>query len=305
MIADDNATTSQSMAAVTRDEFLVQFMAELQNSPLEFLSITEGQQVPCPASQSTFRTEVFSQMSVNLTSITLQEIQELERGFVKAYNGLAFQMCDSLFRQVVAVELHIAPTPGANNSTVGRRLQEVLLDASNGNNSNYNTSRNREEVVPTLFAATGSCRNCLVTTDGQFNLFDDAFQSRRNLLEKNDDVTNKFVPPARNLQLVNGDGTCVCPMDQRPVIGQGPAAEMFSAVLTLEYNRLAEQGIVPSVTTTPDNIVEGQQVTFNGQQIEFKTIVMADIGLDPDTLSGTAKRILENAFAATYNGNCA
>jgi hypothetical protein len=50
--------------------------------------------------------------------------------------------------------------------------------------------------------------------------------------------------------------------------------------------------------------VEGQQVTCIGQQIEFKTVVVANIGLDPDTLSDTEKITIENAFVEAYNGKC-
>jgi hypothetical protein len=304
----DNDTSHQQVEAVTKDEFIVEFMTELQqhaSSPPALVSLIEGQQVMCPSIQSTFQTQVFSQLTVDLTSITLQEVRELEQGFVEAYNDLAFQSCDYWFRQVVAVELHI----GSNATTnAGRRLQDVLSGNVNSSilgNIDY-TSPNRTEMVPTLFDVTGSCRNCPVTDNGQFYLFDDTltFQNGRNLLENIGVETTLLIPQGRKLQLVNENGTCVCPAGQEPMIGRGPNTELFSSALILEYNQLEEQGILTSTTTPADNVVEGHQVACNGQQVEFKTTLMAYFDLDPNTLSDVETLALEDIFARTYNGKC-
>jgi hypothetical protein len=272
-------------------------------------NIEELQEFPCSDDLRLFESLVFSQLTVNLTLITLKEIQELEQGFLQAYNSLAFQTCDPWFRQLVGVELRIAPPPGTNGainaSTAGHRLQDVLPFF--GNTSNHNASLSNEEIVPTLFAATVSCAECPVTSDGQFYLFDDSssIQSQRNLLVKKRSKAPRMVAPQeRNLQLVNVDGTCVCPSGQAPTLGQGPTADAFTTALTLEYKSLAEQGIVTSVITPANNVREGHQVTCSGQQMEFKTIVKMDIGRDLNALSNEQKHAIESVFAETYNGKC-
>ena len=170
-----------------KDLFLGSYSTSIQNlqevgaievveSPTD---LQEGQNVECGNTTQKFESLVFSDMRVNLTSLTVSETLQLEQGFKTAYNQLAFQICDGLFRQVELVELRLAPTEYEDDSanaeegnSVGRRLQDILqssmptyMNATNTSddtlplysNGTINTTAaisiedRRSSVVPVLF----------------------------------------------------------------------------------------------------------------------------------------------------------
>ena len=153
--------------------------------------LEEAKKVQCGATLQNFTTEVFSDLRVNTTSLTREEVRLLEQAFADTYNRVAYQTCDGLFRTISNVELRVAPVGGRPS----RRLQEVNstvnaqyslsnstfnntinVNSTTANNYNYTTGGTEDgrhsEIVPTLFAVVGECRECPVTQAGTFNLFD-------------------------------------------------------------------------------------------------------------------------------------
>ena len=252
---DDNSTSSINPTQVHEEIFLAMYNAELlgNGERLEVvesaLDIGEGQEVNCSGTQTRFESIVHSDIQVNLTSLTVQEAKKLEDAFKESYNLISYQTCDGHFRQVLGVELRIAPSAGFEDggSIGGRRLQDILeastalptpspniTDATNAtsflfgdtNSTNSTTITSavyldRRSVVPTLFKVVGECRNCPVTESGGFNLFDDGFRRRSlgaKLLDFRDwlDTTTSIINHDRSLQLAGSrqasfaDQTLVC-----------------------------------------------------------------------------------------------
>ena len=153
-------------------------------------NLQEGQNIECSNDIKKFEFLVFSDMRVNLTSLTVSEVQELETVFKSAYNRyvlhsllwkvvsntitpfrlthatcpfsrLAFQSCDGLFRQVEEVELRLAPTEYLDDSinleeknSAGRRLQEILRSLPANSNNYTNTTNTTDGILPFYINAT-------------------------------------------------------------------------------------------------------------------------------------------------------
>jgi len=97
-------------------------------------TIEEGQQVDCgSASQTAFESTIYSGLTVNLSSVTLEEASDIERVFLETYNRLAFTTCDGYFRNVANAELRVAPSDVNDDfqslpGSVGRRLHDVIAN---------------------------------------------------------------------------------------------------------------------------------------------------------------------------------
>ncbi|CAB9511189.1 expressed unknown protein [Seminavis robusta] len=150
-------------------------------------AIVEGQIVDCEPTQEEFRSEIFSDLQVNLTSLTVEEVTLLEEAFRDVYNNMAFFSCDTYFRALEEVQLRIGQP---EKIFPNRRLEEASNYTSFDNFTNTTNTTLAENstyavqtyVGNTLFSVTGSCRNCPVSDAGYFNIFDDAFR-RRSLEE--------------------------------------------------------------------------------------------------------------------------
>lgn len=243
-------------------------------------SLEEGQSVECSPDMQQFQTLVYSDMMVNLASLTPEESLKIEMSFKNAYNQLAFQTCDGLFRQVQQVELQRAPTNGNGGS--GRQLVEFFLPeatmngtlGSNNTSSSFPNSTNATvpptaagesdegNIVPVLFAVTGSCRGCPVTSGGAFNLFDDVFRRR----DRRSLSARREVPAFTSDSVNTNKNVCVCPAGEDPTLQDGPVAEDFETDLFDAIRKLEQSGESTSIQVPAENLVEGQvsEWTFSG-----------------------------------------
>ena len=76
-------------------------------------------------------------------------------------------------------------------------------------------------------------------------------------------------------------------------------AYYLSQIKKLE--ELTEEGVLVSVATTADNVVEGQEVVCSPEIQDFQSAAYTDLGVDPASLSPYEKALLENAFRDAYN----
>jgi hypothetical protein len=130
--------------------------------------VMEGQDVEeCSSNVQTFRTEVFTDLTMNLTTLKPEEIDSLEDIFMTSYDQLSYQVCDSFFCLVANATLSVGQT---NNIFPNWRLQEGTAD-----DSATVTSMGTSDIGATVFTVTGQCRNCLQNGPGTFGLFDDTF----------------------------------------------------------------------------------------------------------------------------------
>ncbi|CAB9518161.1 Hemolysin-type calcium-binding repeat (2 copies) [Seminavis robusta] len=219
-------------------------------------SLEEGQQVPCLGASSTFGSQVFSDLQVDLLTITLQEAQRLEQAFADAYNRLVFETCDGNFRSIQAVELRIAPAAG--NDLAGRRLQDVLNDfrdtlttgndvvntdqeelfLNNNTAGNTNTSNTTEiRLSPSQNTTNATAHNNQTQDDRGSNTIAyfqvtgrcrncpvteaggfSLFDDAFRRRERRLDHDSVFPPPPRRLQ--EALDVCLCPQGKEP--GQEP-----------------------------------------------------------------------------------
>lgn len=253
--------------------------------------LAEGEEVECNATQQLFTTEVFSDLRLNLSSLTREETRLLEKTFQRTYNNLAFSICDGNFRAVDSVKLRIGQ-PGLVFGP--RRLQEGNFTVSFGNTSVDNITatavplKDRHTTTSTIFSITGSCRNCQVSQSGTFNLFDDTF--RRSLVQTQRQQTFQSLPD-----------TCICPVGIGPGPGQGPSVLQFETDFIGNLETLSEEGTTTSVETTATGVTEAAKVTCTPEVQEFSSATFADIGLDPSDLSPEEKSALEASYRNAYN----
>ncbi|CAB9504888.1 expressed unknown protein [Seminavis robusta] len=271
----DNTTDSQQTSvAITREDFLLEYNTELQEQQQEAEeegaagdaggstivvvesvdSLTEGQKVQCGQVTGSFTSEVFSDLRLNISSITQEEVRLLEQSFRESYNDVSFQTCDNLFRQVVDVELRVAPITGApaSNATRGRRLQDVIAETSPPRNSTDDISfgacdeffrvvvdvglliskstnatdagnAGAQGTTTAVFQVTGRCRNCPVTDTGSFGLFDDAIRRRRTLV----DVRRSFPRHHFRRKMQEALDVCLCPQGKEPGEEPSPTTREF------------------------------------------------------------------------------
>ena len=276
---DENKTMPLSAPEVFLDIYAEELKALQGDGPVQVVeyptSLEEGQNVECSPDMQQFQTLVYSDMKINLASLTPEEALKIEQSFKNAYNQLAFQTCDGLFRQVQQVELQRAPINGNGGS--GRQLLEFFLPEAlvNGSHSNTNTSSSFPNstnatsppfataesdegyIVPVLFAVTGSCRGCPVTSGGAFNLFDDAFR-RRDRRSLSSLSTRQEVPDFASDSMNNNRNVCICPAGEDPTLKDGPAAEDFETDLIDAIVKLQKSGESTSIQVPAENLVEGQ-----------------------------------------------
>ena len=126
---------------------------------------------------------------------------------------------------------------------------------------------------------------------GGFNLFDDTLFRRRALGAR----SNQIVGNRQEISLGLGldRNVCICPVGEEP--GEGPNTPEFEA------NLIENLGISSSVVNSANNIVEGQPVLCNGEIVQFRSFVYADLGVDSAILSNQTRAVLEKIFEETYN----
>jgi hypothetical protein len=320
--AHKNLNTTTIPPTISQDDFLVTLNQDIAKKQKEgtvmFVesakALDERHQVECGEQQTTFKSEVFSDLRVDLLSIDPKQIKALEKAFLKSYRKVSFRSCDSYFRAISRVELRIAPPPkngvGQSNYTStrrlgGRSLQEVLdtmrnnstmAGTSDAPNVNTTAEEVQRELLPTLFAVVGSCRDCPVSLSGQFKLFEDSFRRRRRQLN------GAIVSPwssSENPQISND--ICTCPAGESPQEGLGPTADSFEDALIAEIASLEESGEIEAVEGTGKSILEGSRVNCNGEQQNFISYVYADLGVSASQISSSTKQRLEEVFLETYN----
>jgi len=179
--------------------------------------------------------------------ITEQEQAMLERVLVRAYNQVAFLVCDDQFRTLTSAQLVLQndDEPGSRNprgysqrylqrqqqQQAGNDTHFVFGNATSSSNDTNTTEPLSEEqqqqqqdaerearITPsTVFSVTGSCRNCPVVDTGSFDLFDDSFR-RRVLseleLSSSFSTAGTFGKRRRNLQQLYATNTNMTVVDE-------------------------------------------------------------------------------------------
>lgn len=207
------------------------------------------QNITCSSSIRVFETSILVLFNDDAQPITKSEEMALEMSFINVYNGLAFAKCDGYFRRVDNVTIFLSDTR--------RQLQSISPDAS--------------------FEATGSCRNCPVTSSGSFSLFDNGF--RRKL------YTLRGAPTERSLSNIIeiNDGRygnysaepdiCRCPVSsfvhgrylekigisQTDLVPAAPSVEEFLTAYNDDIQRLIGEGAIENISSI-DTLVEMAKV---------------------------------------------
>ncbi|CAB9501596.1 expressed unknown protein [Seminavis robusta] len=284
--------------APTFDEFVGAFMSEVAKIHLPPVDDMELQEVPCTSDVTEFTTYVYVDFQMNRSSdfLTLSEQDRmvLENSFKNLYNQLSFQSCDPYFRSVSEAQLEL----NTNTALVRRRLQQQLdLNLAFVGNSTNTSNYNQTTAVPphknpnhtstpllrattgSIFAVTGQCRGCPVTSKGNFLLFDDTIR-RRSLLS--DDNHQNALPLAvleRNLQ--GGSSLCLCPPAGQRIEDLSKAD--FLNYFDEEVAQLQYDGVLETVTGV-ENLQEGQDVDCAEEVRTFTTTVFVDISVNIDKI---------------------
>ena len=98
---NDEGMSAGDFKQVLNDEIAEQKEAGLLEETVEVVvdNVLEGQVVDCGSNISDFTSEIFSDLAVNITSLTTEEVRVLEEAFLRTYNNLAFDSCDGYFRK--------------------------------------------------------------------------------------------------------------------------------------------------------------------------------------------------------------
>jgi len=242
-----------------------------------------SQPVDCSSDVQQFRSDVSTGLTVDVSTLTEEEIVALQGIFQDCYNGLAFSNCDNLFRTVAAVQLKIVPSIYPNC-----RLQETFGDTA------------ESAVQATVFEVTGDCRDCPVTPSGTLNLIDDSFR-RRLKTGASPHYDSQMAMPAFNRQMQASDDGCFCPEDVQPGDDQGVTTEEFETICFAAVDQAVASGQASSVVSSGSRVIEGQQVPC-GQTVEmFQSVWVTDFGTDVRALSLEDQELLKDTVQQSYN----
>jgi hypothetical protein len=253
----------------------------------------------CSSNVQTFKTEVFVDLKVDLTTLTPEEIVYLEGIFMTSYNQLSYQFCDKFFRTVEQVTLSLGQS---YDIFPIRRLQEVTTDvnapaeAASAAANSTSAVAIAPDVGSTVFLVTGQCRNCLPDDSGTFSLFDDVHRNQSHAVV----LTSRGV--TRRLQgssPPSDTAKCKCPAQVAPV---GPTADEFVKVFTEEIELATLSGNVTSVQETGTRAEEGERVTCGDDVQTFRTSIQLDFDESVNSLTTDEIAALEDSIQDSYNG---
>jgi hypothetical protein len=253
-------------------------------------NITEGGQVvlACSSNVQTFSTEVFVDLKVNLTTLTLDEIDYLEGIFMTSYNQLSYQVCDRFFRTVEQVTLNLGQSI---NIFPYWHLQQSIAHANSTPAAAAPSS-----IGPTVFTVTGQCRNCLQDDFETLGLFDNIRWRRLHIVEHSrlrvKHSLQGSIPPS-------DIAACKCPTEAAAV---GLTADEFAIVFKAEIELATSAGNLTSVQATVTRVQEGQQVNCSNDVQTFQTSFLVDFNMDAKNLTADEIRALEDSIRGTYNG---
>ncbi|CAB9526003.1 ECF subfamily RNA polymerase sigma-24 subunit [Seminavis robusta] len=272
---------------VSAEDFRVVFNDQVEKQKLNvFLeevnvtadSVLEGHEVQCGTGPQKFTTEVFSDLGVNLTVLTTDEVLAVEETFWKTYANLAYQLCDGNFRTIEEVQLNVGSSkdlfPGVGPMT--RQLQESsnsfrnnttnssihsnstiasYESAVNGTtdvltalNASQTATNQSEAALPSpntfaLFMIRGRCRNCPIEINGVFNLFNSTSGQQSQRRASSVSWTQSWW--RRNM--AEDVNTCVCPHGLEPGVEPAVSVQEFLEEFLGRINEAKNDGATISV----------------------------------------------------------
>lgn len=209
--------------------------------------LEEAQQVTCGRGSGieegaadnevkTFTTTVYADITGSLDELGRDIKALLESTFLRIYNTLSFELCDSNFRIVTDVTLE-----SIQGLTGEYHLGEEVIPDPNIYESRQDTTELPTSAVSTnVFAISGSCRNCDVSESGTFQLFEDVFRRRAPSLLSTG--YSRGTTPNRgsmtsSSKLFKEADLCLCPVGVSPGQNEGLSAEEFRFVFNEEMEK--------------------------------------------------------------------
>lgn len=168
--------------------------------------------------------------------------------------------------------------------------------------------------LPAVFSIRGECRNCVVSSVGAFNLFDDAFRRRASMTVP---VSSSELRLSRTMLENTPLDRCICPANIDPSTeGSGPTSAVFLEEFQEEVTELKEEGKLDGVEEV-EAIIEVEDVNIElhdpNQDVQNNATgatcvrveeVVTDglvITLRGTTVGLSYSRILATSFSEAYN----
>jgi len=143
-----------------------------------FLPTSSPTLAPCPDDLSTFTAVTAIVFDAPRPNPLLSDAERavLNEEFVKVYNTVSFDNCDSSFRRlngVTFVEQAVVPTRQRRSLIMN---QHRKLQTTSANDTQVPLAQG--ESTRLVYEVSGQCRDCPVDDEGSFRLYDNAFARR-------------------------------------------------------------------------------------------------------------------------------
>jgi len=280
-------------------------MGHLQKDGLlkgfELQDVLEVTEVDCDFDEIEFTSTVYVNLDKPLEMLTEEEAKVVEDSFRSSYNALTFATCDQYFRDLE--EVRLVPTmirrrlEGHTNGTALDDIEVVPEDNDEAMESNGTQNR-----FPAAFSVRGKCRNCPVSENGNFELFDETFNENVRRTLKQAHASSFLAGPAatrkfHNRRLEDKLEVCSCPSDVAPDGTTTPTEDafldIFNGDLTIleSVGALANFGLVIDVVET--SMLCGGE-SFAPYIERYELVLVGDTGAVEDELFSETFRLSYN-----------
>jgi hypothetical protein len=290
----------------------------------DVLEVTE---VNCSSKKTRFHSAIYVELDIELETLTSDEKAAIEESFLESYNALTFSTCDAFFRELLEVQIVPSQIRRRDLLSSRRSLQESNTTGMTSNETNATESNTigmtsnetnvtdaplseseiqvMEERFPAVFSVRGTCRNCPVSENGNYQLFDDVLSDMMNRMlsakkEPTSYESGSAIAPlshARHLARNSRPKVCSCPSDVSPTDDDAPTDDAFILLLNARLQELQAVGVVMNFGLVED-LVEATDLC-SGESFKPETALYAiSFSSDVDTVEDDT---LAEAFRLAFN----